>query len=473
MMRSIFFSACRRIDLSVTNRQGRHCSLLFLNHDPTEEDEKMKKSIPTITILILIFITPNLWADHLFDKLESLTFNPIGSGARALGMGGAFIGVADDATAGSWNPAGLIQLKSPEISVVGDFSRWIEKNSFLRFSHQTETYRMSEQHVNYLSLTFPFECFHRNVTISLNYQHLFAFQRDWTFSYQQLSPNDSLYRVNQSGQLSAIGLALCFQLQPNLAFGITFNFWEDWLGQNGWQQTTTEKGPVYISETTVIAYEGIACYQYDFKGFNINLGILWDITDHFTLGAVLKTPFSADLERTDTFQSISPQYDQSPLRTQSEKLDMPVSYGIGVAYRFSDQWTLAADIYTTHWQDLILTDANGDKYSFINGKKEEQSHVKPTHHFRLGLEYLMFNKNFKYIIPIRAGIFYDPMPADGSPDDYYGMSLGTGLAKGKYVFDIACQYRYGNNVGQDKLERFDFSQDVVEIRGYGSLIYYF
>ena len=34
--------------------------------------------------------------------------NPIGSGARAQGMGGAFIAIADDATAASWNPGGLI-----------------------------------------------------------------------------------------------------------------------------------------------------------------------------------------------------------------------------------------------------------------------------------------------------------------------------------------------------------------------------
>ena len=31
----------------------------------------------------------------------------MGTGARALGMGGAFVGVADDASATYWNPAGL------------------------------------------------------------------------------------------------------------------------------------------------------------------------------------------------------------------------------------------------------------------------------------------------------------------------------------------------------------------------------
>src|SRR5258708_4146761 len=41
-----------------------------------------------------------------------------GSGARALGMGGAFIARPDDATAATWNPAGLSYLRLPEISFV-------------------------------------------------------------------------------------------------------------------------------------------------------------------------------------------------------------------------------------------------------------------------------------------------------------------------------------------------------------------
>jgi hypothetical protein len=42
----------------------------------------------------------------------------IGSGSRAMGMGGAFIAVADDASAASWNPAGLAVLEKPEASLV-------------------------------------------------------------------------------------------------------------------------------------------------------------------------------------------------------------------------------------------------------------------------------------------------------------------------------------------------------------------
>lgn len=40
----------------------------------------------------------------------------LGAGARALGMGGAFVGVADDATAAYWNPAGLTWTSGWEVT---------------------------------------------------------------------------------------------------------------------------------------------------------------------------------------------------------------------------------------------------------------------------------------------------------------------------------------------------------------------
>ncbi len=45
-------------------------------------------------------------------------FLSLGVGARALGMGGAFVGVADDVTACFWNPAGLCQLTQRELSLM-------------------------------------------------------------------------------------------------------------------------------------------------------------------------------------------------------------------------------------------------------------------------------------------------------------------------------------------------------------------
>ena len=40
-------------------------------------------------------------------------------GARSMGFGGAFAALADDATAAFANPAGLVQLAAPEVSIEG------------------------------------------------------------------------------------------------------------------------------------------------------------------------------------------------------------------------------------------------------------------------------------------------------------------------------------------------------------------
>lgn len=42
----------------------------------------------------------------------------MGVGVRAIGLGGAFVAVSDDASAGFWNPAGLSQIEAREVSAV-------------------------------------------------------------------------------------------------------------------------------------------------------------------------------------------------------------------------------------------------------------------------------------------------------------------------------------------------------------------
>jgi hypothetical protein len=53
------------------------------------------------------------------ESLSGLQFNFGNPGARSLGMGGAFLGLADDASAAEANPAGLTILRKPEITVEG------------------------------------------------------------------------------------------------------------------------------------------------------------------------------------------------------------------------------------------------------------------------------------------------------------------------------------------------------------------
>ena len=59
------------------------------------------------------------FAQSNIEANAGIQFGFSNPGARSWAMGGAFIGLADDATAALANPAGLTQLAAPEISVEG------------------------------------------------------------------------------------------------------------------------------------------------------------------------------------------------------------------------------------------------------------------------------------------------------------------------------------------------------------------
>jgi hypothetical protein len=53
------------------------------------------------------------------EPIVPLQFSSSDPGARSMGFGGAFVALADDATAAFSNPAGLVQLVRPEVSIEG------------------------------------------------------------------------------------------------------------------------------------------------------------------------------------------------------------------------------------------------------------------------------------------------------------------------------------------------------------------
>jgi long-subunit fatty acid transport protein len=443
-----------------------------------------KDLIMSILISILsLFIAPFLPFGETVSAqpLETIeiasSVNPVGSGARALGMGGAFIAVADDATAASWNPAGLIQLEKPEVSAVGAFFDRREDNSFGSHPEASGAQNVSKWHLNYLSAAYPFVLFKRNMIVSLNYQNLYDFERKWSFPLS-FSPSGNPWRVDyrQSGSLSAIGLAYAVQIIPRLSLGVTVNRWDDDLSNNEWEQKNIIGGSDTDAGGDRFTFKSFIYDKYSVKGgTNFNIGLLWNITDKITLGAVYKTPLEADLKHRHvagyslSFPASLDMNAKSMTTVETnETLYLPMSYGLGLSYRFSDHLTVAADLYRTEWGDFKIKTAEGREISPITGRSIQESSVRPTHQVRLGGEYLFITG--KYVIPARCGIFYDPAPATKHPDDYYGFSLGTGVGIGRFIFDIAYEFRYGRNVNSAIVRDMDFSQNVRSHTVYSSII---
>jgi hypothetical protein len=159
-----------------------------------------------------------------------------------------------------------------------------------------------------------------------------------------------------------------------------------------------------------------------------------------------------------------------------------------MAYRVTEAITLSADAYRTHWDDYMRTQADGTEFSPITGVNTDNGDVEPTVQVRVGGECRRLSREADRVVSFRGGVFYDPSPAEGSPDDYYGLTLGMGFTSGgvqkdqpsggltktkkKFSIDAAYEYRYGNDVGASIIpDRPSFSQDVEEHMIYSSLIF--
>ncbi|MGE3535873.1 MAG: OmpP1/FadL family transporter [Candidatus Tectimicrobiota bacterium] len=384
--------------------------------------------------------------------------NPVGSGARAVGKGTAFIGVADDATAASHNPGGLVQLERPEMSIVGSYGLTLERPDVTRSDVVLDDQNLQAFRLNYLSVVYPFQLLRRNAVVSLNMQRLYDL-KGATDTASRFATLEGIQRVRsrQQGGLFSISPAVAVQVTPTFSLGAALNIWPDALG-NGWSQDVTVGGAGrLVSGNRVVPFvsQGRIQEDYGFQGLNVTAGFLWALHPRVSLGGVLRTPFRAKVFHTHTSSlSVTLQDGSAPVTSgpvhfrETLDMDFPLAYGLGLAARLSDALTLALDVSRVHWSDFRLYTSSRSNVLLVengapSGKGEAvlRGQADDTTSVRLGAEYLWIMS--KLVVPFRAGVFYDPEPGTGSPDTFFGFSLGSGLAIDKVVFDLAYTFRTG------------------------------
>ncbi len=450
----------------------------------------MKKVLLFISSLVFFLSFQDVACPQIITDIKiSSSPNPVGSGARATGMGGAFIAIADDATAASWNPGGLIQLETPEVSIVGSCD--ISRDDYDSESHP-EASGMNEitrYDLNYFSIAYPFQFASKNMVVSLNYQKLYDMNKNMDFNvintgrlpgFPQYKIRDKV-RFRQRGSLKALSPAYAIQITPRFSVGATFNIWTDELfWDNDWTANTDETfSGIGVTGTTYRNKRTRKESFSHFKGFNMNFGFLWDINPAITVGAVFKTPFNASLryrykETQKVYQpAIGSIITSSVKFSEHRELKMPMSYGLGMAVRLSDILTISFDVYRTNWSRFFMEDKENGDFSPIDGTPRRHSHVHDTTQVRIGGEYLLMLK--QTIIPLRAGLFYDPQPSQKHPDDFFGFSLGSGIMLKKHILlDWAYQMRYGHNVCGGSLGGIsDAKADIIQHKLMLSMIYHF
>ena len=134
-------------------------------------------------LICLLIVGGSAWAQE-----ERAIDNFAGVGVRAMGMGGAFVGVADDYTATYWNPAGLAQIDRREVHV-GLLRNSRENTS--TFNGTSAGSELSNTRFGSLEVVYPYPVYRGSLVFSVGFKRIKDF--DWSLRQTGLDAVDSLY----------------------------------------------------------------------------------------------------------------------------------------------------------------------------------------------------------------------------------------------------------------------------------------
>ncbi len=143
-----------------------------------------------------------------------------------------------------------------------------------------------------------------------------------------------------------------------------------------------------------------------------NIGLYYKPNDKLSIGIDYRSKIIMKLENGKaTFKVPVSLSTTIPAQNKfSAELPMPANLDFGLAYKFTDKFTLAAEANWVMWSAYKTLDFTfEDKGELLNSTNPRE--YKDTWLFRLGGEY---NLNPKF--DLRAGVYYDPTPSN---ENYY------------------------------------------------------
>ncbi|HCV42901.1 MAG TPA: hypothetical protein DGH68_05420 [Bacteroidetes bacterium] len=410
------------------------------------------------TRLFLVYLLISLLAS--IGLGQNVNWNLTGAGARAEGFGGAFIGVADDATAIVWNPAGLTQLERTEVSAVGQYiSETSEFKSELPNNKYTVSTTQSHFNFNFASLAVPFTMAGTNVVVAVAYQSQLDF-----FSKER----DQQSETESDGAANAVTPGIAIRLSPVFSIGATTNVWF-----GSFESTTKYTSGPYQGDVDVM--------KPSFSGLNFGAGVLIDFGGlsnpiPVKLGASFKTPFTlkADVDYSST----------SPSSSSSAKInwetEMPLMVGIGASVLIGENLTLAADYEMRMFKDKKTTYSYGG-FTFTQPLSASNEDLNQ---FQVGAEYLIVTRagviplrgGFRTVPTVRANYSWNRDSLQYYPTDQVGgkgYSAGTGFISSSFALDFAYSHEQYDEQKWTDAGGTDFTNNYAFDRFSLSLIVYF
>ncbi len=387
---------------------------------------------PIALILALLF-APASVAFGISDEeiFRDFPFNVVNPGARALGVGGAFISLADDSTATQANPAGLTTLRRPELFAELRAQRYdtssISTSGTVNdtfFQGDLTTSAVSEPDSSFsptfVSYVIPF----RRVALGFSRLESLNTQTRTTNAFAISGTEAIIDADNETGVPIIIGTqpvdleltaeadvdATIVQYNVAIAFDLHRRFS---LGLTGVVGTADIRGRVDnlfvdltggpFSQPTLDYSTRIDDSDTD---FSYNVGLLWRPAGWMNLGAVYRQGLRMVVEESiaDT-GARAPQAQELFGASFDNVLHTPDSYGLGISFRPSEPWTILVDVVHLEYSDLMEDYVSGlNRISFPSDRVDFT--VNDGSEYHAGLERIFLSG----ITPIamRLGAWSDP-----------------------------------------------------------------
>ncbi len=319
-----------------------------------------------------------------------LNFHFFPPGARALGMGGAFVGLADDATAAASNPAGLAQLNRTQLAIEGRyFTTDSQEKSFANPLGGSVRSRSNEDDVTEISFgafSSPvYDLF--NIAVFYNRPISFDVEKDVLFSRRSQNIPSTM-----EISLDEVGVSLGKSFADGrlmLGFGLGAQFFD--LKARELSTTRVDNG--FRRDFAGVMDENDV-------GLGFRVGILGKPIDSLRLG------FS--YTRMDSFDT-QIRYQLFPgSAVWHTKFDVPDNFAFGAAYNILPNWVVVFEgkyvMYSQLMNGFVVDTTYGDQSI---ASPESEFDIDDVMELHFGTEYVI-NAIPNVPIALRAGFFYEP-----------------------------------------------------------------
>jgi long-subunit fatty acid transport protein len=419
---------------------------------------------PLVLILLLAVLPAPPGAKAQKEIAPTLEFSFSNPGARSMGFAGAFVALADDATAAFANPAGLVQIAEPEVSIEG--RSWSYSTPYVAGGRifgepwgigldNTPGLRRGESSADLSGLSFLSLVYPRKRWSLAFYRHQLAnFESSGAMQGLYSGPWEGVTEIRREWDLLKIadleivgyGFAGAYRVNEDLSFGLALTRFEGFLSSTteayGWNRD--DVGPdEFFSPTAPIpeAFGYSASLAIDDTDWGLAAGFLWHVTRRWGLGGFFRQ--GPHLECTTALTAGPTNPFGVPAGTtevvMSEPMAFPDVYGLGVSYRaFNERLTIGLEWDRVGYSEIAtyLTHLFGPDGPTLEDGDE----------IRLGTE-LVFLQT-RPLIAVRAGVWIDPAHQIYGGRDYVSrtilppgedelhLSAGLGIAFSGFQLDL-------------------------------------